>query len=56
MDLNKTTKWADAEDTPQDAEENAQTEEELNALANVKCFKLEKCIKMLMPFEIEQIN
>ena len=34
--LNKTAKWADAEDDIKEPEEPAQTEEELNALANVK--------------------
>ena len=42
VDLNKTAKWADAEDNAHEPEEPVQTEEELNALANVKCFYCQK--------------
>ena len=39
VDLNKTTaKWADTVDETPTEETPAQTEEELNALSNVKCF------------------
>ena len=39
VDINKSTKWADIETEAPTAEEKAEpTEEELNALSNVKCF------------------
>ena len=38
VDLNKTTKWADAEESPNGTEETAQTEGELNALPIVMRF------------------
>ena len=42
VDLNKTAKWADTQDDAQETEEPAQTEEELNALANAYCFYCKK--------------
>ena len=42
VDLNKTISWADQLDGDQAEEEPVQTEEELNALSNVKCFYCNK--------------
>ena len=40
VDLNKTNRWADEEEPADDSQEPEKTEEELKALANVKCFLL----------------
>ena len=42
IDVNKTVKWADVEDSAQETEGPEQSEEEINALANVKCFHCNK--------------
>ena len=53
VDLDKTTKWADEEDDATGNEEPAKTEEELNTLANVKCFHCHKkgALHFEMPLE-----
>ena len=42
VDLNKTNRWADEEGQPEDPDEPKKSEEELKALANVKCFYCNK--------------
>ena len=42
VDLNKTAIWADVEDDVKEPDDPAQTDEELNALANVKCLYCNK--------------
>ena len=42
VDLNKTNRWADEEEQADDSQEPEKTEEELKALANVKCFYCNK--------------